>query len=702
MTSTARKELILDGLGCAGCAARIEREVGQLPDVTYAAVDFISKKLTIEAGGWDDMDDIVQKASAIARRVESGIRVIEKGQSGRRPETNINKIKIGLTAASAVLFIIALVSGFTFRVKFGFYLAAYLLAGGEILLMAGRNLVKGRVFDENFLMSVATVGAFALGEFPEGVAVMLFYQVGMFFEDMAVSRSRKSIAALMDIRPDYANLKTCEGEKRVSPGEIRVGDIILVKPGEKVPLDGIVTEGRSVLDMSALTGESMPRDVETGSEVLSGFVNVNGLLAVEVTKEFGESTVSKILDLVQNASSKKAPTENFITKFARYYTPAVVAFAVLLAVLPPLLTGAAFPEWIHRALVFLVVSCPCALVISIPLSFFGGIGGASKNGILIKGSNYLEALRGVDTVIFDKTGTLTKGVFEVTKVHHTENAAGIDLLEYAAYAESWSTHPIAQSILKAWGREIDKSSVSNVEEIAGYGVRADVNGRQVLAGNARFMESRQIAFSEGKETGTVVYIALDSAFAGYIVISDHMKEDSKSAVEALRKLGIRRLVMLTGDSKAVGSQIGRDLGLDEVASELLPHQKVAELERLDASKPRGGKLVYVGDGINDAPVLARADVGIAMGGVGSDAAIEAADIVIMTDEPSKLVTAVKIAKRTHQIVWQNIAFAMAVKLIVLALGAGGIATIWEAVFADVGVTVIAVLNAMRVLKTSKL
>jgi Cd2+/Zn2+-exporting ATPase len=699
MSCKVKKELILEGLGCANCAAKIEREVGALPGVTYSAVDFVSKQLTIESGDRNEMDDIISKASAIAKRIESGITVIEKEQLRAHTESKINKMKLCLTGSSAVLFIIALTIRFPFWVMLGIYLAAWLLAGGDVLRQAVGNLIRGQVFDENLLMSVATIGAFAIGEYPEGVAVMLFYQVGMFFEDMAVGRSRKSIAALMDIRPDDANLKTADGEKRVSPQEVHVGDIILIKPGEKVPLDGRVIDGLSMLDISALTGESLPRDVEAGSEIMSGSVNINGLLSVEVSKEYGESTVSRILDLVQNAAGKKAPTETFITKFARYYTPAVVAVAVLLAILPPLLTGASFSEWMNRALVFLVVSCPCALVISIPLSFFGGIGGASKNGILIKGSNYLEALNKIDTVVFDKTGTLTKGVFEVTKIVNAGNDPDIDLLELAAYAECWSTHPIAVSILKAYGGEIDKNTVSEAIELPGHGVLVTVKGRRVLAGNARLMAREQLGFTAPEETGTIVHIAVDGSYAGYIVISDRLKNDSKSAVEALRRLGVRKLVMLTGDSKAVGSKIGRDLELDEVYSELLPDQKVEELERLDVLKPRGSKLVYVGDGINDAPVLARADVGVAMGGLGSDAAIEAADVVLMTDEPSRLVTAVEIAKRTRRIVWQNIVFAMTVKVLVLALGAGGIATIWEAVFADVGVTVIAVLNAMRVMKT---
>ncbi|NLA86432.1 MAG: cadmium-translocating P-type ATPase [Clostridiales bacterium] len=624
-------------------------------------------------------------------------------KKGCSEEKLINRSKLYATAASAVLLIIALVSGFSFWVKFALYVIAYLLVGGEILLKAGKNLIKGRIFDENFLMSIATSGAFASGEFPEGVAVMLFYQVGMFFEDMAVSRSRKSIAALMDIRPDYANLRTGGGEKRVDPGEVCVGDIILVKPGERVPLDGKVVEGWSMLDTSALTGESLPRVVDLGSDVLSGSVNKNGMLAIEVSRNYEESTVTRILDLVQNAAEKKAPTENFITKFARYYTPAVVAVAVLLAVFPPLIIPeAAFRDWVYKALVFLVVSCPCALVISIPLSFFGGIGGASKNGILVKGSNYMEALCRVDTVVFDKTGTLTEGVFEVTKIHHAHNAAGFELLENAAHAESYSSHPIALSIMRAYDKEIDKSAVTEVMEIPGYGIQAAVNGKQILAGNAKLMTCEGVLFTEAEEIGTIVYIAADKAYKGYIVIADRLKDDSASAVDSLRKLGVRRLVMLTGDSKAVGGEIGRAIGLDEVYTDMLPDQKVAELERLDASKPRGGKLVYVGDGINDAPVLARADVGVAMGGIGSDAAIEAADVVLMTDEPSKLVTAVKIAKRTRKIVWQNILFAMAVKVLVLALGAAGVATIWEAVFADVGVTVIATFNAIRVLNTNRL
>lgn len=700
VSKSSKTVLLLMGMGCANCAAKIEKEVRALPGVTSASVDFVSKKMVIETKFKSELDSVVQKASKIAQQIETGIKVIEenKAEEPTKPE-QANKAKLAILSVGTILFFIGLVFRFSYWVEFGIYFASYLLVGGEILVKAGRNILKGQVFDENFLMSVATLGAFAIKEFPEGVAVMLFYQVGEFFQQLAVSRSRKSIAALMDIRPDYANLKIGNDERKVSPDEVNIGDIILVKPGEKVPLDGKVMEGSSMIDTSALTGESLPREVEAGNDILSGSINKNGLLTIEVTKEFGESTVSKILDLVQNAGSKKAATENFITKFARFYTPVVVIIAVLLAVIPPLLVaGATFTDWINRALVFLVVSCPCALVVSIPLGFFGGIGGASKNGILVKGSNYLEALNNVDTVIFDKTGTLTKGVFEVTKVSKSTNAMGVDLLEYAAYAESYSNHPIALSILEAYGKEIDKGEITEFNEISGHGIKVTVKGRLILAGNAKLMVGEHISYEEPDEIGTIVHIAVDGDYTGYIVISDQIKDDSKNAIESLKRLGIRKLVMLTGDNKAVGNKIGKELGLDEVFAELLPDKKVEQLERLAAKKPRNGNLVFVGDGINDAPVLARADVGVAMGGVGSDAAIEAADVVIMTDEPSKLVTAIKIAKRTRGIVWQNIVFAMVVKIVVLVLGAGGIANIWEAVFADVGVTVLAVLNSIRVLK----
>jgi Cd2+/Zn2+-exporting ATPase len=703
IAKTVKKVLLLVGLGCADCAARIEKEVGCLPGVVSAVVDFASQRLTIEVGGGYEKDAIIEKASDIARRIETGIDVVEEGRGKSEETGGISKGRIIRLAAGAVLFVIALIFKLPFWVGFGVFLASYIAVGGEVILKALKNILKGRVFDEYFLMSAATIGAFAIGEFPEGVAVMLFYQAGEFFQDIAVNRSRRSIAALMDIRPDYANLKVGNEVKKTAPGEVRVGDIIIVKPGERVPLDGRVTEGNSMLDTSALTGESVPREALAGSEVLSGSVNINGLLTIEVTKEFGESTVSRILDLVQNAGSRKARTENFITKFARYYTPIVVFVAAALAVVPPLvIRGAGFSEWIYRALLFLVVSCPCALVISIPLGFFGGIGGASKNGILIKGSNYLEALSSTDIVVFDKTGTLTKGVFKVTGVRAAGGIPEVDIIEYAAYAESYSGHPIARSIIDAYGRDIDKNEITEYDEIAGYGIAATVKGRKVLAGNARLMKKENVFFEDAPDAGTIVHIAVDGRYAGHIVISDEVKDDSKSAIQALRDMGVRKLVMLTGDSRAAGERIGTELGLDEIHAELLPDRKVEILESLHRQKSPKGTLIFVGDGINDAPVLARADVGIAMGGVGSDAAIEAADVVLMTDEPSKIVSAIKIAGRTRGIVWQNIIFSLVVKGIVLALGAGGVATMWEAVFADVGVALLAVLNAMRVMNTKKL
>ncbi len=698
-----KKVLLLIGLDCANCATKIEKEVNSLDGVSSATVDFVSRKLTIEVDQKRDLPRVVEQASKIAIQIESGIKVVEnedKKEEGKE-DGGIKKSKAIQLGIGAALFFAAILVELPFWAEFSIFLVSYVLVGGEVVLKAVRNISRGQVFDENFLMTVATIGAFAIKEFPEGVAVMLFYQVGEFFQNMAVNRSRKSISALMDIRPDYANLKVGEDIKKVSPEEISVGDIIVIKPGEKVPLDGKVIEGMSMLDTSAITGESVPREVEPGNEILSGTINKNGLLTVEVTKEFGDSTVSKILDLVQNANSRKAPTEQFITKFSRYYTPVVVFVALAMAVVPPLVvSGATFSDWIYRALVFLVVSCPCALVISIPLGFFGGIGGAAKNGILIKGSNYLEALNNVDTIVFDKTGTLTKGVFKVTKISTQGHESEENLLEYAAFAESYSNHPIAISILKAYGREINKSEIQDYDEISGHGIKVSIRGKRILAGNKKLMAKENITYDEVDEIGTVVHVAIDGKYAGYIVISDEIKDDALKAIKELKGIGVRKLVMLTGDNKLVGEAIGHKLGLDEVHAELLPDQKVEKLELLEKQKKTKGKLLFVGDGINDAPVLARADVGVAMGGLGSDAAIEAADIVIMTDEPSKLVNAIKIAKRTRSIVWQNIVFALGVKAIVLVLGAGGIATIWEAVFADVGVTLIAVINAMRVMKTN--
>ncbi|MDT8716016.1 cadmium-translocating P-type ATPase [Clostridium sp. 19966] len=636
-------------------------------------------------------------------RIESNNKSEEKqGHSHSHGEGENRKEMIRLIIG-AVFFAVAIIFKFTNIIEFVLYLISYILVGGEVVLRAVKNIARGEVFDENFLMTIATVGAFFIGEYPEGVAVMLFYQVGEFFQDVAVNRSRKSITALMDIRPDFANLKAGDEIKKVSPEEVKIGENIVIKPGEKVPLDGTVLEGKSMVDTSALTGESVPRSVQSGDAILGGFINKNGLLTVEVTKEFGESTVSKILSLVENASSKKAPTENFITKFAKYYTPVVVMVAVLLAIVPPFfISGATFSDWIYRALVFLVISCPCALVISIPLGFFGGIGGASKNGVLIKGGNYLEALNNLEIIVFDKTGTLTKGVFNVTEIRNNGKYSKDELLEYAAYAESFSNHPIAVSILKAYGKEVNKEEIEGYDEISGHGIKVKVKNKEVLAGNTKLMNKENIKFETSEAAGTIVHIAIDKEYAGYIIISDEVKEDSKEAIRNLKEIGVKKTVMLTGDAKSVGEKIATFLDLDEVHAELLPDQKVEELEKLDKLKSPKGKLAFVGDGINDAPVLARADIGMAMGGLGSDAAIEAADVVIMTDEPSKIVSAVKIAKRTRKIVWQNIILAIVVKIIVLILGAGGIATMWEAVFADVGVSTLAIINAMRIMRVKNI
>ncbi|MFL8888903.1 heavy metal translocating P-type ATPase [Helcococcus kunzii] len=582
------------------------------------------------------------------------------------------------------------------------FIISYIIVGGDVVKRAVKNIFKGQVFDENFLMSIATIGAFFIGEYPEGVAVMLFYQVGELFQSYAVGKSRKSIASLMDIRPDYANVKKGDELVKVDPDEVQIGDIIVIKAGEKIPLDGKVIEGSSMIDTSALTGESVPREVEVGSDILSGCININGVITAEVTKEFGESTVSKILDLVENASSKKSNSEQFITKFARYYTPVVVIIAVFLAIIPPLvIDGATFSDWIYRALAFLVVSCPCALVISIPLSFFGGIGGASKKGVLVKGSNYLEALAETEIVVFDKTGTLTKGVFNVQEIH-PEGVSKEELLELTAHAESYSNHPISLSLKRAYSKEIDNGRISDVEEISGHGVIAIVDGKKVMAGNIKLMKMMDIPYFKGELIGTVVHVAVNNKYIGYIVIADEVKEDSAQAIKELKAANIKQTVMLTGDNKSIGSKVAKELGLDKVYAELLPADKVEKLEELFSQKSKKGKLAFVGDGINDAPVLARADIGIAMGGLGSDAAIEAADVVIMTDEPSKIATAMKISKKTLKIAHQNMVFAIGIKIIVLILSAFGIATMWAAIFADVGVTIIAVLNAFRALNVKNL
>lgn len=591
--------------------------------------------------------------------------------------------------------------GLSAPVNFAVFLVPYLVIGWDIVYKAVRGIVNGQVFDENFLMTIATFGAFGVGEYSEAVAVMLFYQVGELFQSYAVSRSRQSIADLMDICPEYANLEKDGELVQTDPDDVEIGDIIVIKPGERVPLDGTVISGESMVDTSALTGESVPRRVETGSEIISGCINESGVLRVEVTKEFDDSTVARILELVENASSKKAQVENFITRFARYYTPAVVIAAALLAVVPPLALGAGFGPWIQRACIFLVISCPCALVISVPLSFFGGIGAASRNGALVKGSNYLEALAQMDTIVFDKTGTLTKGEFKVTEIRPS-GMSGEELLRLAALAEHYSNHPISLSIRDAYekaGGRMNLSSIGKNEEISGHGVRTEIDGSVVLAGNGRLMEAEGIAYEPCESIGTVVYLARDGVFAGTIVISDTVKEHAAQAIRDLKQAGVKRTVMLTGDRKAVGEAVAEKLGLDEVFTELLPADKVEQVERLLDGQAEGRKLAFVGDGINDAPVLTRADIGIAMGSMGSDAAIEAADVVLMDDDPARISVVVRISRKTLSIVKQNIVFALGVKALVLGLGAFGMANMWEAVFADVGVSVIAILNAMRALKT---
>lgn len=598
-----------------------------------------------------------------------------------------------------ILFLIALIVNLDNEwINSIIYIISYIIVGSEIVKKAIRNITRGKVFDENFLMTIATIGAFVIGEFPEAVAVMLFYQVGELFQSYAVDKSRKSISSLMDIRPDYANVEKNGELQKVDPDDVKIGEIIIVKPGEKIPLDGNVVEGKSSLDTKALTGESLPRDVTEGEEVLSGCINLNGVIKIEVTKEYGESTVSKILDLVENASSKKSKSENFITKFAQYYTPIVVIIAVFLAILPPLIIkDAVFSDWLYRALSFLVVSCPCALVISIPLSFFGGIGGASKMGVLIKGSNYLEAIANTEIVVFDKTGTLTEGVFEVQKIKAIDISEE-ELLKIAAYSENYSNHPIALSVKKAYGKEIDEKQIVKTQELSGFGIVARIGEQDVLVGNEKLMNEKQIKFTKCNDIGTILYVAIEKKYVGYILIADKIKDDAIKAIKGLKKNNIKQTVMLTGDRKNVGENVAKKLGLDKVYTELLPDGKVERVEKLLKERSEKGKLAFVGDGINDAPVLAISDIGIAMGGLGSDAAIEAADVVLMTDEPSKIVDTIHLSKKTMRIVKENIIFAIFIKVLVLVLSAFGVSTMWEAVFADVGVSVIAIINALRVLK----
>ena len=698
--NTTKKEFILHNLGCSNCSAMIESAICELDGVSGAAVIFASQMLTMEMDVSKTVE-IVERARAIIKEIEPEVIVQEKTakeRSGSIPGQSNKGIRLIVSGALFASAIVMSRFGVNAYVTVPLYFISYFLAGATVLTNAARNILKGRVFDENFLMSVATLGAFAIGDFDEGVVVMLFFQVGMYMQNLAVGRSRRSIAALMDIRPDTANLKTGGEVKTVSPYDVIIGDVILVRPGEKIPLDGVVIEGVSMVDTSALTGESVPREVLQDSEVLAGFVNKNGLLTIRVTKEFDQSTVSKILDMMQNASAKKAPTENFITTFARHYTPIVTGAALLIALVPPLAFGQDFGEWVYRALVFLVVSCPCALVLSIPLGFFAGIGAASRIGVLVRGSNYLEALRDIDTMVFDKTGTLTKGVFEVTQIQPHGLFSSDELLHLAALAEAHSNHPIAVSIRKAYGREINAGEVGSFEEIAGHGTKAVIGERTILVGNARLMNRGNIDFQVSEAIGTTAYVAVGGQFAGAITISDIIKPDAADTMKRLKEAGVRNLVMLTGDNKAVAEATARELGFDSVHSELLPDQKVSVVESLLKGKTAKGKLVFVGDGINDAPVLARADVGVAMGGLGSDAAIEAADVVLMTDEPKKLLGAIAVSRKTNRIVWQNIIFTLGVKAVVLLFGALGLASMWAAVFADVGVALLAVLNSIRVMR----
>jgi Cd2+/Zn2+-exporting ATPase len=705
--------MYFSGLECPHCAGKIEAEIGRIEGVTAAILDFVSQKITIRTADKSRLPAIVEEASVLVRQIEPAVRVsVEEGDAPAKKKPAARRLdrkafaRRAIQAAGAAIFVLGLAAGFEAPWNLAVFLVSYLFIGWDVLLRAARNISRGQVFDENFLMCIATIGAFAIGEYPEGAAVMLFYQVGEYFQDLAVNRSRASISALMDIKPDFAHVKRGEEILTVSPEEVVPGDLIVVKAGERVPLDGRVVEGFSALDTSALTGEALPRDVGPGSEILSGSINKNGLLTIEVSREFGESTVSKILKLVESAGSKKSPAENFITKFARYYTPIVVCAAAALALIPPLvIEGANFADWVNRGLIFLVVSCPCALVISIPLSFFGGIGGASKKGILVKGSGYLDALARVDTVVFDKTGTLTSGVFKLTRIMPSNGFTEAELLSCAARGEQYSNHPIALSVCQAYtrttGREIEDDRVEAVNEIAGKGVRVRIDGRDVLIGNDSLLAGEGIACQKPDIPGTLVHLVIDRVYAGCLVISDELKNDSVQAVQNLKAVGVKTVVMLTGDSKIAGETIGRELGLDAVYTELLPQDKVAQLEALEeglADRGNRGNLAFVGDGINDAPALARSDIGIAMGGVGSDAAIEAADVVLMTDEPSKLAGAIKIARKTKAIVWQNIIFALGVKAVILALGAFGIATMWAAVFGDVGVALIAITNAMRALR----
>lgn len=727
-------KLVLSGLNCANCANKIETKVNKINGIENASLNFSTTVLTVKINKEEEKNNIVNEIKSIVKKLEPHVKVIEKTDNkdikvnksectsscctnshehesnneehhGHTHEFKENNGFLGyakdnlLLIIGTIVYIIALAYKSNENLlSFILFGASYLIIGGEVILNAIKNIIRGEIFDENFLMSIATIGAFFIGEYPEAVAVMLFYQIGEVFQGYAVNKSRKSISSLMNIRADHANVLRDDKEIRVSPEDVSIGEFIIIKPGERVPLDGTVLEGTSFIDTSALTGESVPREVTTGNEILSGSINNNGVLKVKVDKEYGESTVARILELVENASNKKAPTEKFITKFAKVYTPIVVAIAVLVAIIPPIIIkDATFSEWIYKALSILVVSCPCALVVSIPLGFFSGIGAASKKGILVKGGNYLEALRDSEIVVFDKTGTLTKGIFEVTEINSI-NMSKEELLEITAMGESLSNHPIAMSIANAYGKEVNKDEIKDYKEISGHGIEVTIRENEVLLGNSKLMKSNNIDYNDIDSIGTIVHVAINGEYKGNIVISDEIKENVKEALTELKEVGIKKTIMLTGDNKNVADKVAMDIGIDEVYSELLPGDKVSKIEEILNKKTSKGKVLFVGDGINDAPVLARADIGVAMGGIGSDAAIEAADVVLMKDKIEEISEAIRVSRRTNMILWQNIIFSLGVKIIVMLLVILGLTNMWAAVFADVGVTLIAVLNSMRIIR----
>ncbi len=695
---TIKRDYELSGINCANCAGKIESGIKNIDGVINANLNYALSKLSIEVAGDIPLVKIENKIQGIMDSIEKGSRFKvpetedEDGEDGH----GLSKIALFIYIIAALAYFIGFFLVKNPTIRLALFIFTYIVFGKNVLIKSAKNILKGKIFDENFLMSIASIGAFIIGEYPEAAAVMMFYQIGEMFQDYAVDHSRRAIKSLIAIKPEYANLKTQEGYERVNPSDVSEGDYIIIRPGERVPLDGVITEGASALDTSALTGESLPREVGVGSEILSGSINKSGVLTIRVTKRFENSTVSRILNMVESATQKKASTERFITRFAAVYTPVVVGFALLLALVPPMFFNGDLSQWIYRALVFLVVSCPCALVISIPLGFFGGIGAASNRGILVKGGNYLEALAKVKTVVFDKTGTLTNGSFRVTQINSATNITEDELLYYAAHAEAFSTHPLAISIINRYGKEPDKNIVTEYTEYAGMGVSAKVSEIPLLLGNRALLSKFNIEIIEDASEGTMMYLAIDGNFAGSITLEDTVKDDSDKAIESLKNLGVEDIIMLTGDRRDAANSVAKKLGIKTVYSELLPHEKMDILEKIIDEKKVSGKIAFVGDGINDSPVIARADVGIAMGGTGSDAAIEASDIVVMTDEPGKIPEAVRIARKTKTVVYQNIALAMAVKAIVLAMGAGGVATLWEAVFADVGVALLAILNAMRI------